>query len=70
MSKKVRQKQVIKNSLEGYSKGYEHRNHRPKKTRRQGVGLINPKKEALKRIIEKDWEETRKYYNLIRTEEW
>lgn len=56
---------IFEESLEGYHKGYKHREHRTNKNKTGKFKKINPKKEFINEEKDDEWKEIRKQINLI-----
>lgn len=64
-SKRKIHKEIAFNSLDGYHKGYSHRNHRTNKENKiQRTNRISRQKE-LEKIEEENWLQVKREINLI-----
>lgn len=66
--KRKKHNEIIKSSVEGYSKGFKHRRHRAKR-RNHKKETLQIKKDTSMKEQEREWERIRKCYNIIGDED-
>lgn len=64
-AKKLKHLDIIKNSIDGVSKGYAHREHRSKAKRTGKKRIDNQKRNIILKIKNREWEMIEKCYNII-----